>query len=153
MLLADREERRASDNCHEEKSPIPASGSHTASSLPQGANVDTSSVHSLLLVPAPNTIAMAASSVSSTLLCSSALSLRPRRSLNHLEKHVLFPAKSSVDCTQAWLSSSSEKPHGCIRSSSSRTCDVLAASTVSGSSGEPFSLLFVCIIWNTMEKI
>ncbi|OWM64582.1 hypothetical protein CDL15_Pgr020549 [Punica granatum] len=76
---------------------------------------------------------MAASSLSSTLLFSSSLSLPVRRGRNHVSGSVLLPAWSSAGCSQAWLSSSSEKPFGSIRLSSSPRSHIFAASAVTGS--------------------
>lgn len=101
-----------------------------------------------LRAPSP----MAASSVTSTLHSSSVLSLQPCRYLNHLDGQAIFPARSSVDFSKAWLSSSPEKPLGSIKLSSSRRCDLLATFAVSGSKGKPFSRLSIHRIWNIMEK-
>ncbi|PKI47875.1 hypothetical protein CRG98_031659 [Punica granatum] len=79
---------------------------------------------------------MAASSLSSTLLFSSSLSLPVRRGRNHVSGSVLLPAWSSAGCSQAWLSSSSEKPFGSIRLSSSPRSHIFAASAVTGSTAD-----------------
>ncbi|KAK4759646.1 hypothetical protein SAY87_022777 [Trapa incisa] len=80
-----------------------------------------------------STIAMAASSVTSTLYCNSTVILQRWRRLNRLNGRALFPARSSMDFSQAWLSCRSEKLLGSAELSLSRRFDLISSSAISGS--------------------